>query len=1065
MTLTPQLHRLAHAYGVQVGSFDMKGERRFAAPDTLLAVLSSMGAPVTRMADVPGALRERHARQARTLVEPVVVAWDGRMPPLELRLVGRQRSGLATAAFTLEDGEQRSVHHDLDELPLLHTGTVEGETVVTRTWATGLTLPLGYHRLRLTAGGRTAQALVLAAPERADSASLGPEHGLGPDSARAWGSFLPTYALRRTEDWGCGDYTALAQLVRWTGDHGGRAVATLPLLPSYFEDPLFEPSPYAPSSRRCWNELYIDPTAEPEWAESVKARALAGMEDWVAERDELRDADLLDYKRLWALKRPVLRAMSDSLHHQQGPRAAVLAAFLEERPHVLRYARFRAAVEARGTAWQEWPTSMRDGRLRDAELDPGVVRFWCYAQWIAHLQMGRVAADGKQRGTGLVLDLPLGVHSCGYDTWDKPALFAKGMSAGAPPDSFFTKGQCWGFPPRVPDAVRADGYSGLIATLRHHLEFATVLRIDHVMSLHRLYWVPHGLDATHGVYVRYSADEQYAVLNLESHRHGATIIGEDLGTVPRGVRPAMERHDIRRLRVGQFEVGGGALAAPNPRAVASLNTHDMPTFAAYRQGLDVDDLQELGMFDAPSARWEKAQRRRSLIEVRAWLVAEGLLEEDAPDDALMLAFLRRLARGPSPLVLVNLEDLWQELRPHNVPGTHHERPNWRRRALHGPEDFPALPEVEEAITVLRADRQLPCEFPDSDSPTILDPRDRALFRAGHHYGLAHRLGARAVHVDEVPGLHALHWAPGANAVSLVDVTRETVHAMEPRGDDLWEVFVPGAASVAASDPATPPPRPYRYRISRGGLVTECADPAARAFAPHVDGAPEASLACDLRYDWNDHAWKERPHRADNPRLIEVPAELLHEASAETLTQRILELAGTRGGVSVVLPSWMEHRVRPEGEPPLVGDFAPAAHLGTPQDVMRMVDTLHQHGVGVLLAWPPEGEAVDGRPVIDTQTHSPRALGTADPEDSNRGKAESYLLSSAGFWLEVYHLDGLRILTRRLRDRAGAGNPLLQAAEVLERLRTELAERHPRAQLLTGWQPEEDISPAGSASAR
>ena len=1061
MNLTPQLHRLAHAYGVQVASYDMNGVRRFAEQDTILAVLASMGAPVTGLSDVSDALRERHARRAHTLIEPVIVAWGGRLPALELRLAGAQHTDIATATFQLEDGDLRSVHHDLLEMPIAHAGSVEGENVVTRTWDTELVLPLGYHRLSLHAGGRTASALIFAAPEHADTTALDPEHGLRPGRSRGWGSILPTYALRRKEDWGCGDYTALGQLVDWTGDHGGCSVATLPLLSSSCDEPLFESSPYTPTSRCSWNELYVDPTAEPEWRDSEQARALTSTASWTTERDALCSAELLDYKRLWALKRPVLKAMSEFLHQRQGTRAESLQAFLKERPHIAQYARFRTATEIRGGPWKTWPDRMRNGNLRETEIHPAQVRFWEYTQWLAHLQISRVAAQGEKRGTGLLLDLPLGTHSCGYDTWKNPALFAHNMSAGAPPDSFFTKGQRWGFPPQISDAVRADGYSDLRATLRHHLEHASALRVDHVMSLHRLYWVPHGMDATRGVYVNNQPDEQYAVMCIESQRSSTAIIGEDLGTVPRGVRPAMDRHHIRRLRIKQLEFGQNNPAAPNPHAIASLNTHDMPTFEGYRQGLDIEDLESLGMLNAQSANDQRAQRTRTLADARNWLIAEDHLAADAPDEDLVLACLNQLAWGPSPLVLVNLEDLWRETRPHNVPGTHHERPNWQRRAKYGPEDFSSLTKVGEAIATLRVRRRLPCKVPDSKTPTIFSEQDRALFRNGRHFQLHQRLGARIVHIDEVPGIHALHWAPGADAVSFLDLSNGAAHPMEARGDDLWETFVPAPTSEPSEK------RPYRFRVTRGRQVDETADPAAWQYGLHelpADTGADSTInhgitseLCQLNYDWTDKAWSARRQALDSTRMLEVPHDVWIDKKVESLPERILSLVDQRGATSVVLPTWMEAPTQATQHTRQVADFAPEARFGTPQDVMRLIDTLHRHNVGVLLSWPPEGKAIEANPLLNHGEFDRRVIDTSEPDEISRGKAMSYLISSAAFWLEVYHFDGLRIITRSLRDRFNTTNSLLQTAEIIERIQTDLAGRHPRALFLTGWNNEKNSS--------
>ncbi len=1031
----------------------MQGQRHIASSETLVAVLAALGAPITSPGDVPAALRERRARRARTLMEPVLVAWNGALPALEIRLAGPHPKGLASASFQLEGGDIQSLHRHLDDLPLVARGRsahLDGEQVLTYRWDTRLRLPWGFHRLHVQAGGRQAQVHVISAPVRAYAEPPG----------RAWGSFLPTYALRGADDWGCGDYSLLQELVRWTGEAGGQSVATLPLLPAFLEDPLFEPSPYSPTSRQCWNELFIDPTREPEFASSDAARQLMESAEWAAERSQLSNAETLDYRRLWALKRPVLEAMASRCAQQGGQRMDALSAFLRERPQIAEYARFRAAVDMRQSGWQLWPERMQAGNLRASDHDPQRTHFWGYAQWVSHLQLKATAELGAQTGTGLLLDLPLGVHGSGFDTWRHPQLFAHRMSAGAPPDTFFTKGQSWGFPPRIPDAVRADGYRDLAATLRHHLELASTLRMDHVMSLHRLYWVPHGMDATQGVYVRTRAEEQYAVLCLESHRHRASIVGEDLGTVPRTVRSSMQRHNITRLGVMQFDLAGGGPSLPNPSAMTSLNTHDTPTFEAFRRGLDIDDLLELGLFTEAGARDATQARSRLISDLRRWLRGEGLLSRSPPesepesDSSLALACLTQLARGSSPLVLVSLEDLWQEARPHNVPGTHRERPNWRRRALFGPEawrsDPDLQPRLEAALKTLSTARRQPFpsaahEFAESPNPTVLTAADRALFRTGRHLHLHERLGASRVLVDEVSGLHALCWSSGAQLVELEDVRRGRFFPMESRGDDLWEVFVPGRPARPSDDDR------YRFRVSAQGQTRTEHDPAARHFPI---GTGDCAAAASRPYRWGDESWCAlRGQASAPPNVLELPAELWGRQSADTLCAQILEFVRGKKARNrprqrtlpcqrtlVVLPRLMESRELADGSQ-LSADFAPDARLGTPHDVMRMVDSLHQADVGVLLTWPPAGTSLSAESLA--------ALACGDSEEVRRGKAESFLLSSADFWLDVYHFDGLRILPQALRERAGSGNSLLQTAEIMQRLRGVLAQRHPHAIMLTG----------------
>ena len=284
--------------------------------------------------------------------------------------------------------------------------------------------------------------------------------------------------------------------------------------------------------------------------------------------------------------------------------------------------------------------------------------------------------------------MPLGVHADSYDTWRERNSFAEGATVGAPPDAHFTGGQDWEFPPPHPQRAREDGYRYLIESLRHVMRHASILRIDHVLGLHRLFWIPDGTDGGDGVYVRYPADELYAILVLESHRNRTILLGEDLGNVPPYVRPAMARHGLLRSYVLQFELAFGHAPDPPDRSqVASLNTHDTELFAAFWQGLP------------------DAQRRSALTGL---LAGEGVADGDFADAGqAQRAANSWLAKSEASTVIVSLEDLWQETEPQNVPGTSERaRSNWRRKARHSLEeirDMPAVTETLSAVALARSE--------------------------------------------------------------------------------------------------------------------------------------------------------------------------------------------------------------------------------------------------------------------------------------------------------------------------------------------------------------------------
>ncbi len=285
-------------------------------------------------------------------------------------------------------------------------------------------------------------------------------------------------------------------------------------------------------------------------------------------------------------------------------------------------------------------------------------------------------------------------------------LFALDASGGAPPDRIFTVGQDWGSPPLHPDAIRQQGYRYVIDYLRHHMRHATHLRIDHVMGLHRLFWIPRGFEPSEGVYVHYNADELYAILSLESHRQETTIVGENLGTVPPYVDSSMRRHKLHQLYVLQYAISPDAPRPLRPvpsRSVAALNTHDTPPFRAFVEGLDIEYRRALGLLDEEGAEKER-QARRATLGALARFFLGGSGTSMSPDE-LLGACLSFLSAGQARVVLVNLEDLWGETEPQNVPGARDANRFWRRKARHPFETFAADSSVLETLRRLDALRK------------------------------------------------------------------------------------------------------------------------------------------------------------------------------------------------------------------------------------------------------------------------------------------------------------------------------------------------------------------------
>jgi len=688
------LHQLAHLYGIQTTYYDVNHHRQQASGESLLAILRSLGAPLSALQDVPSAWRERKQALWQRMIEPVIVAWNDKLPLVGVRLPHSEADAVMNCHLKLENSEERQWQWRCDEGKLIETGDVDGTRYVVKQMLLSDDLPLGYHRLTVELRGRQEESLLISAPTKAFSPSKGQKN-------RQWGVFIPLYALHTQGSWGAGDYSDLIELTEWTGDMGGQVIATLPLLPSFIDN-IFKPSPYLPVSRLLWNEFYLDITRVPELQECPSAQALLESTLLQNEIRVLRNSALVDYQRQMALKRKVLEELSRHFFAEESGRQKKLQEFVQAKQVVEDYARFRATFDKQGISWQAWPRPLREGPLKEGDYDENDRCYHLYVQWLAHQQITDVSDKARAIGLQLYLDLPVGVHPDGFDVWRERNIFMPDTAAGAPPDTVFTRGQNWEFPPLHPERVREQGYRYLIAYLRHHLQHAGILRIDHVMGFHRLFCIPTGMESRHGVYVRYRPEELYAILALESQLHKAIIVGEDLGTVPSYVRPAMMRHGLHRMYVLHYELASDTKRglAPIPsKSVASLNTHDMPPFASFWHGLDIEERRRIGFIDKTGEIEEKKRlqsMKKALIAFlrdRSWL--PGAEHGTA---AVLKGCLSLLAASRARMVLINMEDLWLETKPHNIPSTGEEEyPNWRHRAQYTFEQFCQLPQVTDTL--------------------------------------------------------------------------------------------------------------------------------------------------------------------------------------------------------------------------------------------------------------------------------------------------------------------------------------------------------------------------------
>lgn len=588
-------------------------------------------------------------------LDAVAVAWDGAEPVL--RPLDPRAPTPDAVEVTTEAGVRTVLTTREGTLDRLADGGIRLR----------VDLPVGVHTARVPDGALAGSPVaVLAAPSR-----------LGPVTDRRWGVFAPVHALHdRT---GRADLGCLRRLTDWAADAGAAVVGTLPLLATFLDDPCDE-SPYAPVSRRWWNELWIELDAVPELHGTGPTA--------VGDRH-------LDHPATMAARRGHLETAATRV---TGARARAQAEFEARLPEVVRYARYRAAVEVHGPV-RGATVSLE--RTVDADRE----RYHRYVQFVADEQLAALADRLASRGQALYLDLPVGTHPLGFDVRVDPDGFVTAATTGAPPDAYFPRGQDWGFRPAHPVGMRRDGYRDLRGALARHLAIAPLLRLDHVMALHRLWWIPRGHGPSAGAYVRYPTDELFAVVCIEAHRAGATVVGENLGTVAPAIDRGLARHRLRGMFVGQFGVDPGAdrpFARAPRRSVASIDTHDTATFAGFWTGADIAARRAVGAIDEVTARRERRGRASARRVLRGALL-ERRADRDpgidpATQRAVLRAWTREQAASPAELVLVTLEDAWLEPDPQNIPGTTAaQHRNWSRRLGRSTDELATDPDVAAIV--------------------------------------------------------------------------------------------------------------------------------------------------------------------------------------------------------------------------------------------------------------------------------------------------------------------------------------------------------------------------------
>ena len=710
--------------GIETDFNDAWGQPVTVAEHDQLHMLQALGFDVTDDAVSREQLLERQLDFWLQLLQPVSVQPVDESPHLMLQVdLPLATEPLALTLHT-EDGRTESFNLTPVEGELVQVVQLDGTEYHQYQHQLPFTLSAGYHQVELQHDGiNYTQSLIIT-----------PGHCYKPaafSAKKQWGIALQLYGLRSANNWGIGDFTDLAQTLRYLAAVGADFVGLNPIHALYPAMPE-NASPYSPSSRRWLNINYIDVTAMPGFNQCQRTAALVHSPDFNHQLAAQRSNDFVDYTGVMQLKLPVMRTLYQWFIEQGGTNDDAFTRFVGDGGDSLQQAALYDALHASlyqqdkvHWGWPVWPEHYRDPQSEAvqqfAQQHQAEIGFYCYLQFIAQQQLANAQQVAKDAGMllGLYRDLAVGVSEASTEIWGNPELYCRDASIGAPPDPLGPAGQNWGLPPMQPYQLYKQRYQPFIDLLRANMRDAGALRIDHVMALLRLWWVPKSAaDAGGGAYVYYPIMDLLGILALESQRNKAVVIGEDLGTVPEGIRKLLSDSGVYSYRVFFFETaadGGYISPAHYPQqAMATLTTHDLPTLIGFWHCDDLRLGQQLGLYkDEAQLQQLFAQRHANKQRILDSLHGHRVLPESYPrssenlgmDQTLNFALQRHLASTSSQLLCLQLEDALQMSQPVNVPGTSNEYPNWRRKLTQNIEQWQDNGEIHQLFVDISAKRQ------------------------------------------------------------------------------------------------------------------------------------------------------------------------------------------------------------------------------------------------------------------------------------------------------------------------------------------------------------------------
>jgi len=722
---TENVEKLARLRGIGDAYYDYRGELQHFSLQTKTGILRAMGCAVDDSAALAADIRQLESARARKFL-PALVTVRGPRAGFEINLTAREFGATLLWTLKLENGERRGGAMSSSDCREVWRGDVQGTWITRRHFDVPVDVPPGYHELELKIGGGSVDRCLLISS---------PAQCFEPSSivagSRLFGVAVQLYTLRSEENWGIGDFNDLRSLIRWVAPHGAAFIGLNPLHAMSPAEPA-RSSPYSASSRHFLNVLYIAVPAVPEFDECSAARARLD-DPHIAERlARLRECPLVDYEGVAALKFEILEMLHRDFRDRHlrvvSERGRSFRNFLAAGGEPLRmHARFDALdrhfnqTHGGAAGWLNWPEEYRDvngsAAARFATEHPADVDFFAYLQWLAHEQLVSAQALTIELGMqiGLYGDYAVGANPSGSETWVDHTSYSMSAEIGAPPDPLALKGQGWGIPPQDPATMLSQRLQGFIRLIRDNMRYYGALRLDHVMSLCRLWWVPGGFSPRDGAYVHYPLEQLLTVLALESARASCLVVGEDLGVVPDEMRRAMPEFGLYHYKVLLFEQSDGRFRPPQEyvkRALATATTHDMPTLLSYWEGRDIELRRFLHLYPSPGIEREvidaRARDREALIAAlreQGLEPSEGFTASQPFTAELAQALHLYLARSAATLVAVQLEDLLGMAEPVNVPGTNTEYPNWQRKVSQTIEEVAARQDLAAQLAAINDARR------------------------------------------------------------------------------------------------------------------------------------------------------------------------------------------------------------------------------------------------------------------------------------------------------------------------------------------------------------------------